>query len=126
MPPPGTDGWEHRAIGYILDALPPNYRDHQSGDIRQYPAALAAMARHHLRACWAGLRGGYRIARTELGPSLPPEAIPAVLEVYRREGARLYELGRAVRVLEPELRKATGPTGRLPSAGPAGRRRNRS
>jgi hypothetical protein len=117
VPPPGTLHWEQKAVGWLLDVLPPNYRDPPAEDIRQYPLALAAMARHHVRACWESARHGYRIARTELGPSLPPQAIPAVLTAYRSEGTRLAELGKAIRVIEPALREAAGPTGRIDSTG---------
>lgn len=76
LPPPGTPHWEQKAISYLIDALPSNYRNAEAEDIRQYPLALAAMARHHVRACWEEARKGYRITRTELGAFLPRKLFP--------------------------------------------------
>ena len=65
--------------------VPPDYRLH--GVLRRHPAALAAMARHHTQACVEGARAGYRTARTELGETIPPHAVDAVLAAYRTEAA---------------------------------------
>ena len=85
--PPGSEDFEATAIAWLLDVVPPDFRLH--GVLRRHPAALAAMARHHTQACVEGARAGYRTARTELGETLPPHAIDAVLAAYRTEGRRL-------------------------------------
>jgi hypothetical protein len=81
-------------VAWLLDVVPPDYRLH--GVLRRHPVALAALARHHLAACVAGAREGYRTARAELGSQLPPGSVEAVLDAYRTEGTRLVQAARAV------------------------------
>lgn len=50
-----------------------------------------------------GARSGYRRARTELGPHLPPSAIEAVLTAYRNEGQRLAAAAQAADLVERAL-----------------------
>jgi hypothetical protein len=100
--PPGSEEFEQTAVAWLLDAVPPDYRLH--GVLRRHPVALAALARHHLAACVAGAREGYRTARAELGDRLPPGSLDAVLDAYRTEGRRLVETARAVDLVGRALR----------------------
>jgi len=88
-------------VAWLLDVVPPDYLLH--GVLKRHPVALAALARHHLAACVEGARNGYRCARTELGPHLPPTAIEAVLTAYRSEGSRLAAAARAADLVERAL-----------------------
>lgn len=87
---------------WLLDVVPPDYLLH--GVLRRHPVALAALARHHLTACVEGARSGYRTARSELGPSLPPGAVEAVLTAYRSEGKRLAAAARSADLVERAMR----------------------
>lgn len=100
--PPGSDGFERTAVAWLLDVVPPDYRLY--GVLRRHPVALASMARHHVAACVAGAREGYRTARTDLGDLLPPPGVEAVLDAYRREGTRLVATARAVDLIARALR----------------------
>jgi len=100
--PPGSEEFEQTAVAWLLDVVPPDYRLH--GVLRRHPVALAALARHHLAACVAGAREGYRTARAELGHRLPPGSLDAVLDAYRTEGRRLVETARAVDLVGRALR----------------------
>ncbi|HEU5421360.1 MAG TPA: hypothetical protein VFV41_26990 [Streptosporangiaceae bacterium] len=100
--PPGSEGFEQTAVTWLLDVVPPDYRLH--GVLLRHPLALAALARHHVAACVAGARQGYRTTRAELGRDLPPGGIAAVLEAYRSEGRRLVETERAVDLVSRALR----------------------
>ena len=100
--PPGSEGFEQTAVAWLLDALPADYRVH--GVLRRHPIALAVLARHHLTACVAGARQGYRSVRTELGDVLPPQGIDAVLAVYRAEGSRLVAAERGADLIARGLR----------------------
>jgi hypothetical protein len=100
--PPGSEEFEQTAVAWLLDVVPPDYRLH--GVLRRHPVALAALARHHLAACVAGAREGYRTARAELGDRLPPGSLDAVLDAYRTEGSRLVETARAVDLVGRALR----------------------
>jgi hypothetical protein len=99
--PPESPEFERSAVTWLLDVVPSDYQMH--GVLRRHPVALAALARHHLNACVEGARDGYRTARTELGPHLPPGAVEAVLTVYRSEGTRLANAARAAGLLERAL-----------------------
>ena len=68
--PPDSEGFEQTAVTWLLDVVPPDYRLH--GVLLRHPLALAALAGHHVAACVAGARQGYRTARAELGRDLPP------------------------------------------------------
>lgn len=123
--PPGTEDFERTAQAWLLDTVPADYRLH--GVLRRYPLALAAMAIHHTRACVAGAREGYRTAPTELGSTLPPHALDAVLAAYRAEGRRLVATAQAVdlvaralrgEVFTPQLQDAPRPGDRRGSPAP--------
>jgi hypothetical protein len=100
--PPEAERFEETAVAWLLDVVPADYRLY--GVLRRYPIALAQMARHHVRANVEGARQGYRTARTELAPALPPHACSAVLSAYRKEGRRLAAAARAVDLLDKALR----------------------
>jgi hypothetical protein len=100
--PPGSPDWELSAVAWLLDAVPPDYRAY--GVLRRHPLALARMARQHVEAMVEAARAGYRGAAVDLKDHLPPHAIEAVLETYRREGPRLVRLARAVELVERALR----------------------
>ena len=99
--PPGSEEFENSAISWLLEVVPADYLLH--GVLKRHPVALATLARHHLDACVDGARNGYRTARTELGPHLPPSAIEAVLTAYRNEGRRLAAAAMAADLVERAL-----------------------
>jgi hypothetical protein len=103
--PPGSEGFERTAVAWLLDVVPADYRLY--GVLRRYPVALAAMAVHHADACVAGARGGYRVARSELGDVLPAHGLDAVLSAYRAEGRRLVGIARAATLVSRALRGET-------------------
>jgi hypothetical protein len=100
--PPGSENFEHTAIAWLLDIVPPEYRSY--GILRRHPAALASMARYHTRACLEGARQSYRSARTELAESVPPHAVDGMLAALRTEGFKLANTARSVELVEHALR----------------------
>jgi hypothetical protein len=100
--PPGTPDWETSAVAWLLDAVPPDYRAY--GVLRRYPLALSRMARDHVKSAIGAARAGYRGAAVDLKDHLPPHAVEAVLEVYRREGPRLVRLAESIDLVEHALR----------------------
>jgi hypothetical protein len=92
-------------VAWLLEVVPADYRLY--GVLRRYPVALAAMAVHHADACVAGARGGYRVARSELGDVLPAHGLDAVLSAYRAEGRRLVGIARAATLVSRALRGET-------------------
>jgi len=105
--PPGTEHFEDTALAWLLELVPPEYRRY--GVLRRYPLALARMARHHVSASVEAAREGFRTARVDLGGVVPPHGIEAVLETYRREGARLVCLLQAIELVETALRGLAEP-----------------
>src|SRR5215472_5927910 len=103
--PPGSPGFEQTAVRWLLDVVPPDYR--QYSVLVRHPVALAALARHHITACVEGARDGYRSARAELGKDLPPDGLTAVLAAYQAEGRRLLTTAGAVELVARALRGET-------------------
>ena len=103
--PPGSTGFEETAVRWLLDVVPPEYRQH--GVLVRHPVALATLARHHVAACVEGARDGYRSARAELGKDLPPDGLAAVLAAYQAEGRRLVATAGAVELVARALRGET-------------------
>lgn len=100
--PPGTPDWEASAVSWLLDAVPADYRGY--GVLRRHPLALARMAHYHVRSAVEAARTGYRRAAVDLKDHLPPHAIEAVHDAYRREGPRLIRLADAIGLVERALR----------------------
>ena len=103
--PPGSPGFQRTAVRWLLDVVPPDYRQH--GVLIQHPVALATLARHYITACVDGARDGYRSARAELGTDLPPGSLAAVLTAYQAEGRRLVATAQAVELVGQALRGET-------------------
>jgi hypothetical protein len=103
--PPGSPGFERTAVCWLLDVVPPDYRQHDV--LVRHPVALATLARHHVAACVEGARDGYRSARAELGKELPPGSLTAVLTAYQAEGRRLVATAHAVDLVGRALRGET-------------------
>ncbi|MBO0823870.1 MAG: hypothetical protein J2P27_08430 [Actinobacteria bacterium] len=99
--PPGSPGFERTAVSWLLDVVPPEYRQHPV--LVRHPVALAALARHHVGACVEGARAGYRSARAELGKHLPPAGLAEVLAAYQAEGRRLVATAQAVELVDRAL-----------------------
>lgn len=102
--PPGTERFEDTAVAWLFEFVPPEY--HRYGVLRRYPAALSRMARQHVSAAVEAARVGFRTARTDLGDVVPPHGVEAVLDIYRREGARLVEIAAAIELVDSALRGA--------------------
>lgn len=100
---PGSPDFETSAVAWLLDLVPPDYRQHSV--LRSHPLALATLARHHVRACLDGARQGYWTARTDLGRLLEPPTIDGMLAAYRAEGTRLTAAARGIDLLIPVLRR---------------------
>ena len=121
MHPPGSPGFERTAVRWLLDVVPPDYRQHEV--LVRHPLALATLARHHVTACVEGARDGYRSARTELGKDLPPDGLTAVLAAYQAEGRRLVAIAQAVDLVGRALRGERF-VSQLAGARPSGRTRS--
>ena len=102
VPPPGTPEWERRAVTWLYDACPPDYRAYDV--LRRHPAVLARCAAWHVAAAREATRHGIANARVELREVVGVETVDAAVAALEREQARLAALGRAVDVVERALR----------------------
>jgi hypothetical protein len=101
VPPPQAPGWSDKAVGWLLDHCPAEYRAYPV--VRRQPVVLAWLAEVQVAAQLDGARQAYARARRDLGPSLGPEVVAQTLAALETEGARLLALQRAVRLVAEAL-----------------------
>ena len=77
VPPPAVEGWQHRAVAWLLDVCPPDYRRYDAWV--HHPVALAWLATRHLDGQVAAMR----------------QALSGVLLTLEREGLRLVSARRS-------------------------------
>ena len=102
VPPAHTPGWEDRAVAWLLDHCPPDYRTY--GAWRRHPLALAWLADRHLDGQVAAMRQAYREVRVELGEDLTAEALAEVIAQLEAEGLRLVAAKRSAGLVLEALR----------------------
>jgi hypothetical protein len=101
VPPAQTPGWEERAVLWLLDQCPPDYRSYAGW--RRHPIALAWLAGRHLDGQVVAMREAWREARVAIGPDVPPEALAEILTQIEKEGMRLRAAGRSAALLHEAL-----------------------
>lgn len=101
VPPPETPDWEERAVGWLFDQVPGEYRAYEV--LRRHPTLLSRFAAGHANACLEAARQGWRSLRREVGRELAPEVVEAAMTAYEREGARLADLARSVAAVDAAL-----------------------
>lgn len=106
VPPPGADGFERSAVGWLYDHCPPDFRSYDV--LRRHPVLLARLAREQLAASVEACRTGYRTARADLRSAppvrgLPADALEALLAAYEREGRRLVTALRGAELIARAL-----------------------
>lgn len=101
VPPPGAPEFERKAVAWLLDLCPPDFRGYDV--LLRHPAVLARFAARYVAATLDATRAGLAAARTELGPLLGPDGLPAAIDAYEREEARLTRALRAVPLVERAL-----------------------
>ena len=100
--PPGAPGWEHAAVGWLLDICPPEYRSYPV--LRRHDVVLARFAVLHVEACQAAVRRGLSEARGILGDVADHDTVERAVEAWQAESARLLADRRAVGLVEEALR----------------------
>ena len=86
VPPPDAPEWERRAIAWLLDLCPPDFRAYDV--LRKHPTVLARFAAEHLDACRLGAEHGLATARHDLR-AMGPSVVDDVIATYETELARL-------------------------------------
>lgn len=101
VPPPQSPGWERRAVAWLLEQCPPDYRGY--GGWSKNPIALAWLATRHLDGQVTATRQAWREARVELGPHLSPEALAEVMQQIEAEGLRLRAAARSATLVHEAM-----------------------
>jgi hypothetical protein len=102
VPPPDAEGWERRAVNWLFDLCPPEYRSYDV--LRKWPLLLARFAAEHVAACREGVAQGLETVRHAVR-DLPPEVTEEAIAAYETEAARL---ARAVVAVDLVGRAITG------------------
>jgi len=99
VPPAYSPGWEDKAVAWLLDHCPPDYRGYAGW--RKNLVALAWLAGRHIEGQVGAMRQAYRDARVEIGPHVSTEALAEIMAALEAEGLRLVAARRsAVLILE--------------------------
>ena len=101
VPPPQADGWQDKAVGWLLDHGPAEYRGYPV--VRRHPGLLVWLTGHQVDAQLEAARTAYARVRRDLEPVLGPEVVAQALVVLEEEGARLLALRRSVRLVAEAL-----------------------
>ena len=102
VPPPGADGWRDRAVAFLLDVAPPEFRTEPL--YRRQPLVLAWRVRSIIEAQLDAARTSYSQARAELADEVTPEVVADTLQALEREGASLLARRREVDLVLRALR----------------------
>lgn len=105
VPAPGTPGWERRAVAFLLDAAPGEFRTEQL--YRRQPVVLAWRVHSLVQTQLEAARVSYARARADLADLVAPEVVGEALAALEREGAHLLALRREVDLLGRALRGET-------------------
>jgi len=100
--PPGADGWEHRAIAFLLDLAPGDFRTEPL--YARQPVLLAWRVQALIEAQLESARSCYSRARAELRDHATPEVVAETLQALEREGAALLARRREVDLVSRALR----------------------
>lgn len=102
VPPPGTEGWQQRAVAFLLDVAPPEFRTEPL--YRRQPVVLAWRVRGVIDAQLDAARAAYARARADLRDHVAPEVVAETLQALEREGAGLLGRRREVELISQALR----------------------
>jgi hypothetical protein len=100
LPPRGTEEFEAKVTGWLLDRGPAELR---GSPLRHLPIALARVVSHVTAAEIDGMRAAYASARVELSEHLTPDQIAVVQSSLEAQGARLLGVQREVALVEEAL-----------------------
>ncbi|TXH45003.1 MAG: hypothetical protein E6Q90_02335 [Actinobacteria bacterium] len=101
VPPPEAPQFSERAVLWLLDAAPPEFRAHDV--FRHQPLVLAWTVGQYLEGALQASRRAYAGTRREFADQLPPEGVDAALRALEFEGVRLRRLAREVELVYEAL-----------------------
>ena len=98
---PDVPDWERKAVDWLLDRCPSEFRSYSI--LRSQPSALALVALDQIRSDIEGIRASYRTARSSL--SLEAAHLTEVMSALDKEGVRLVRLLRSAEIVCARLTK---------------------
>ena len=101
LPPPESAEFAPRAVLWLLDNAPPEFRGHDV--FRRQPLVLAWLVTEYLDGAIGALRTSYARVRAEFAAELEPTALDAVLRAVEIEGVRLGRVRREVDMVAQAL-----------------------
>ncbi|MFV0459180.1 MAG: hypothetical protein ACK5MT_10500 [Actinomycetales bacterium] len=102
VPPPGAPGFERRAVGWLLDLCPPDYRGYPP--LTRHPLLLVRCTARLLAAQRVGTENAIATLRADLAGYVEPPTVEDGLRVLRAEQQRLDATMLAVSLVERVLR----------------------
>jgi hypothetical protein len=89
VPDPSRPDWESRAVAWLFDQCPADYRGYDV--LRRHPVVLAHLAKGCLEATVEAAEVGLRSVRHDLRDAVDPQAIDAAVAAYEHERHRLRQ-----------------------------------
>ncbi len=102
VPPPGVPGWERRAVAWLLDQCPHEYRGYPV--LARHPLLLVRLAARQVSAQHAGTQSARAALRADLSGYLPTAVVAEGLAVLDAEQQRLAAAAEAVQLVERAMR----------------------
>jgi hypothetical protein len=87
VPDPSLPEWEARAVVWLFDQCPPDYRGYDV--FRRYPIVLAHVAKGCLAAAVDAADSGLGAARHDLRDIVSPQTVEEAVAAYEHERHRL-------------------------------------
>jgi hypothetical protein len=102
VPDPTAPDWETRAVAWLFDQCPPDYRGYDV--FRRHPIVLAHVAKASLAAAVEAADSGMRTVRHDLSGRVTPETVDAAVAAYEHERHRLRVASLAAELIWRALR----------------------
>jgi len=104
LPPPDDPDWKRRAIGWLLDQSPGEWRG--IPELARQPLVLVVAVVNHVAATRAGVRATVAGLRSELAGAVTPDTAEAAVTALLAEEARLDRVVREVGLVAEAIRRA--------------------
>ena len=108
VPGPSEPGWERRAVNWLLDLAPGDWRGIEV--LVRQPTALAALVSDHVAATRTGLRASVAGLRSRLAGAVPHRVVEEVVTALMGQEAVLARVAREVSLIEDALRRPKSQT----------------
>jgi hypothetical protein len=102
VPDPRLPGWEPRAVTWLFDQCPPDYRGYDV--FRRHPVVLAHVAKGCLAAAVGAAESGLAGVRHDLRDVVGPQTVEEAVAAYEHERHRLRAAGVAADLIWRALR----------------------